>query len=187
MVDQRSSSFTPTGVRFAARWHQRCWRWRSTPDSALDVVLVNVDNPRWLDLTDRYDVNGISQLNLFNCRWRSPWTLHSACRKPKELNALASSLLDDPLPVLASSTSAIGSRRTSATPRDGNASVANAGPMRPWISRHDLPLVTLTAPMDSLRGRSDRRHAEPSAMRLRRHASGLQRRIRRRRPGQLAG
>ena len=24
--------------------------------SALDVVLVNIDNPRWLDLTDRHDV-----------------------------------------------------------------------------------------------------------------------------------
>ena len=29
------------------------------------VVVVGIDDPRWLDLTDRYDVTGIPQLNLF--------------------------------------------------------------------------------------------------------------------------
>ena len=28
----------------------------------LDIVMVNVDNPRWQDLVDRYDVNGIPSL-----------------------------------------------------------------------------------------------------------------------------
>ena len=32
----------------------------------MDVVLVNIDNQRWLDLIDRYDVTGIPQLNLFS-------------------------------------------------------------------------------------------------------------------------
>ena len=32
----------------------------------LDVVLLNVDNPRWQPEIDRYEVNGIPQLELFN-------------------------------------------------------------------------------------------------------------------------
>ena len=54
----------PTPIEFYADWCQAC-RWSGTPSleqstrDRLDVVLVNVDNPRWLDLVDRYEVNGI--------------------------------------------------------------------------------------------------------------------------------
>ncbi len=32
----------------------------------INVVLLNVDNDQWLDLIDKYEVNGIPQLNLFD-------------------------------------------------------------------------------------------------------------------------
>ena len=69
--------------------------------SDLDVVLVNIDNPRWLDLTDRYDVTGIPQLNLFSAdgtmRGRS-----LGARSETELNSIANALIDgSPLPALA--------------------------------------------------------------------------------------
>ena len=63
----------PTLIEFYADWCQVCREMapamleleRST-QNRLDVVLVNVDNPRWQDLVNRYDVNGIPQLNLFS-------------------------------------------------------------------------------------------------------------------------
>jgi len=98
----------PTVLEFYADWCEVCremapamLEMERQHGSALDVVLVNIDNPRWLDLTDRYDVTGIPQLNLFaadgSMRGRS-----LGGRKADELNAIASSLLDgSPLPVLA--------------------------------------------------------------------------------------
>ena len=63
----------PTLIEFYADWCQACREMapamsleQSTQDR-LDVV-VNVDNPRWLDLVDRYEVNGIPRLNLFGGR-----------------------------------------------------------------------------------------------------------------------
>jgi thiol:disulfide interchange protein len=63
----------PTLIEFYADWCQVCREMapamleleRST-QNRLDVVLVNVDNPRWQDLVNRYEVNGIPQLNLFS-------------------------------------------------------------------------------------------------------------------------
>jgi thiol:disulfide interchange protein len=63
----------PTMIEFYADWCQVCREMapamleleRST-QNRLDVVLVNVDNPRWQDLVNRYEVNGIPQLNLFS-------------------------------------------------------------------------------------------------------------------------
>ena len=56
----------PTLIEFYADWCQVCREMapamleleRST-QNRLDVVLVNVDNPRWQDLVNRYEVNGI--------------------------------------------------------------------------------------------------------------------------------
>ena len=63
----------PTLIEFYADWCQVCREMAPSmldlekqSRDQLDVVLVNVDNPRWQDLVDRYDVNGIPQLNLFN-------------------------------------------------------------------------------------------------------------------------
>ena len=56
----------PTLMEFYADWCQVCREMAPSMldlekklRDRLDVVLVNVDNPRWQDLVDRYDVNGI--------------------------------------------------------------------------------------------------------------------------------
>ena len=56
----------PTLIEFYADWCQVCREMAPSmldlemrSRDRLDVVLVNVDNPRWQDLVDRYDVNGI--------------------------------------------------------------------------------------------------------------------------------
>jgi thioredoxin-like negative regulator of GroEL len=70
---------------------------RST-QNRLDVVLVNVDNPRWQDLVNRYEVNGIPQLNLFSADGQ-PRGKSIGLRKPDELTALSAALINDqPLP-----------------------------------------------------------------------------------------
>ena len=63
----------PTVIEFYADWCQACREMapallateRETA-TQLDVVLVNVDNPRWQELIERYKVNGIPQLNFFD-------------------------------------------------------------------------------------------------------------------------
>ena len=67
------SNGRPTMIEFYADWCSACREMAPTmlaveqrTEKKLNIVLVNVDNPRWQDLIDRYDVNGIPQLNLFN-------------------------------------------------------------------------------------------------------------------------
>ena len=97
----------PTMIEFYADWCQACREMapamlsleQSTRDR-LDVVLVNVDNPRWLDLVDRYEVNGIPQLNLFAADGQ-PRGHSIGVRTPQELKALGDALINDnPVPAL---------------------------------------------------------------------------------------
>ena len=70
----------PPLMEFYADWCQVCremapamlklWR-QANCAIASNVVMVNVDNPRWQDLVDRYEVNGIPQLNLFSAEGHS--------------------------------------------------------------------------------------------------------------------
>lgn len=74
----------------------------------LDIVLVNIDNPRWLDLVDLYGVTGIPQLNLFNSdgvmRGRS-----IGAKTIEQLESLVVALIEDkPLPQI----SGVGSTST---------------------------------------------------------------------------
>ena len=97
----------PTILEFYADWCEVCrdmapamLEMEKRHSADLDVVLVNIDNPRWLDLTDRYDVSGIPQLNLFSAdgsmRGRS-----LGGRSATELDAIAKALVADrPLPTL---------------------------------------------------------------------------------------
>ena len=97
----------PTLIEFYADWCQVCREMapsmlelEKTSRDRLDVVLVNVDNPRWQDLVDRYDVNGIPQLNLFNAEGE-PRGRSLGLRSAEELQLLSSALLEDqPLPAL---------------------------------------------------------------------------------------
>jgi hypothetical protein len=68
---------------------------------ALDVVLLNVDNPRWQPQLERYAVNGIPQLEFFNASGEAVGRAIGA-RRPEELKNLTTALLaEQPLPVLA--------------------------------------------------------------------------------------
>ena len=67
------SNGKPTIFEFYADWCEACKE--MAPDmlnlkkenaGKLDIVLLNVDNSRWSDLIDRYDVNGIPKLAFFN-------------------------------------------------------------------------------------------------------------------------
>ena len=97
----------PTLIEFYADWCQVCREMAPSmlalerrSRERLDVVLVNVDNPRWQDLVDRYDVNGIPQLNLFNAEGE-PKGRSLGLRSPEELQQLSTALLENqPLPAL---------------------------------------------------------------------------------------
>ena len=101
------SNGRPTVIEFYADWCQACREMapamlelETSTRNQLDVVLVNVDNPRWQDLIDRYDVNGIPQLDFFGAdgavRGRS-----IGVRQPKELQSIGDALIrDEPLPAL---------------------------------------------------------------------------------------
>ena len=89
----------PTVIEFYADWCQACRSMapamlslEQATQGQLDVVLVNVDNPRWQDLIDRFDVNGIPQLDLFdaegNARGRS-----IGVREADDLQAIGTALI----------------------------------------------------------------------------------------------
>jgi thiol:disulfide interchange protein len=98
----------PTLVEFYADWCEACRamapameRIERQRHDQLDVVLLNVDNPRWQPELERYDVNGIPQLEFFDAAGGSVGRSIGA-RSGAELDALTTALIDgDPLPRLA--------------------------------------------------------------------------------------
>tara|TARA_B100001250_G_scaffold349206_1_gene320269 strand:- start:245 stop:817 length:573 start_codon:yes stop_codon:yes gene_type:complete len=63
----------PTVFEFYADWCEACRE--MAPDmvaaeklnsNKIDIVLLNIDNSRWFDLIDKYDVNGIPKLTFFD-------------------------------------------------------------------------------------------------------------------------
>ena len=63
----------PTIIEFYADWCKVCQEMAPSMLSLkekykedVDIILLNVDNPKWLDLVEKYEVNGIPQLNLFD-------------------------------------------------------------------------------------------------------------------------
>jgi thiol-disulfide isomerase/thioredoxin len=97
----------PTVVEFYADWCEACRAMAPAMDrleqqhrGALDVVLLNVDNPRWQAELERYDVNGIPQLELFDGQGIAVGRSIGA-RSAAELESLLAALLaDQPLPAL---------------------------------------------------------------------------------------
>jgi thiol-disulfide isomerase/thioredoxin len=125
------SNGRPTIFEFYADWCQVCREMapamldleRST-ENKLNIVLVNVDNPRWMDLVDRYDVNGIPQLNLFAADGQ-PRGRSIGLRQPEELQAISQALiLNQPLPTLRG----VGPVSTLPEEKAESKSVANAAP-----------------------------------------------------------
>jgi thiol:disulfide interchange protein len=98
----------PTLVEFYADWCEACRAMAPAMETIeqqhhgeLDVVLLNVDNPRWQPEIDRYEVNGIPQLELFNASGTAIGRALGARSKP-ELEALTTALIaETPLPQLA--------------------------------------------------------------------------------------
>jgi thiol-disulfide isomerase/thioredoxin len=98
----------PTILEFYADWCESCRAMAPAMEAVesqnrgkLNVVLLNVDNPRWGPELDRYEVNGIPQLELFN-RQGKPIGRSLGLRSPAELAAITIALIDDkPLPRLA--------------------------------------------------------------------------------------
>jgi len=97
----------PTLVEFYADWCEACRAMAPAMEAieqrrrgSLDVVLLNVDNPRWQPELDRYAVNGIPQLELFDAGGLSVGRSIGA-RRPEELEALTTALVEGrPLPQL---------------------------------------------------------------------------------------
>jgi len=98
----------PTLVEFYADWCEACRsmapameRIERQQRGRMDVVLLNVDNPRWQPELERYDVNGIPQLEFFDAAGSSVGRSIGA-RSGPEIEALTTSLVDGtPLPRLA--------------------------------------------------------------------------------------
>ena len=98
----------PTIVEFYADWCEACRAMAPAMESLerqhrgeMDVVLLNVDNPRWQAEVERYEVNGIPQLELFDGQGQ-PVGRSLGARRAQELAALTNALLSgDPLPALA--------------------------------------------------------------------------------------
>jgi thiol:disulfide interchange protein len=99
---------TPTLVEFYADWCEACRAMAPGMDAMerrhhgqLDVVLLNVDNPRWQPQVDRFGVNGIPHLEFFNGRGE-PLGQAIGARSEAELELLGSALVaGEPLPALA--------------------------------------------------------------------------------------
>ena len=90
----------PTVVEFYADWCEACRsmapameRIERQQRGQMDVVLLNVDNPRWQPQMERYDVNGIPQLEFFDATGAAVGRSIGA-RSGAELDALSSALVD---------------------------------------------------------------------------------------------
>jgi thiol-disulfide isomerase/thioredoxin len=119
----------PTLVEFYADWCEACRAMAPAMDrleqqhrGELDVVLLNVENPRWQAEVERFEVNGIPQLELFDAAGQ-PVGRSIGARSAGELEALSSALLQgEPLPQLP------GVGATSLLPASVPAAAAQAGP-----------------------------------------------------------
>lgn len=99
------SNGRPTIIEFYADWCEACREMAPTmlemekrTENQLNIVLVNVDNPTWQDLIDRYEVHGIPQLNLFDNNGK-PLGRSLGVRTPEQLKQITDALIQDqPLP-----------------------------------------------------------------------------------------
>ena len=95
------SNGKPTVFEFYADWCEACKE--MAPDmfdaeklnsNKIDIVLLNVDNSRWFDLIDKYDVNGIPKLTFFDDKGEFKG-FSLGVRKYCELNEIFNPLIDN--------------------------------------------------------------------------------------------
>jgi len=95
------SNGKPTVFEFYADWCEACKE--MAPDmlnaeklnsNKIDIVLLNVDNSRWFDLIDKYDVNGIPQLTFFDDKGEFKG-FSLGVRKYDELNEIFLALINN--------------------------------------------------------------------------------------------
>ncbi|MEB3169531.1 MAG: thioredoxin domain-containing protein [Synechococcaceae cyanobacterium] len=131
-LQEALGSGRPTLVEFYADWCEACRAMAPAMETldrqrrgALNVVLLNVDNPRWQAELERYDVDGIPQLELFDASGSEVGRSLGA-RSAAELEALITALVEaKPLPRLAG-VGAISA--LNAAPQAVDGSGASAGP-----------------------------------------------------------
>ena len=104
-LDEALGNGRPTLVEFYADWCEVCHQMeptmthlKQTHRGALDLVLLNVENPLWRQELDQFQVRGIPTLLFYGpdggVRGRSIGLL-----QPEQLDAMVTALLrDDPLP-----------------------------------------------------------------------------------------
>ena len=73
LPEKALSNGKPSVFEFYADWCEACKEMapdmielKKQTSNKVDVVLLNVDNPRWVDLINKYDVNGIPKLTFFD-------------------------------------------------------------------------------------------------------------------------
>jgi len=95
------SNGKPTVFEFYADWCEACKEMapdmievKKQTSNKVDVVLLNVDNSRWLDLIDKYDVNGIPQLTFFDDKGEFKG-FSLGVRKYSELNEIFNALINN--------------------------------------------------------------------------------------------
>ena len=95
------SNGKPTVFEFYADWCEACKEMapdmidaKKQNDNKVDIVLLNVDNSRWIDLIEKYDVNGIPKLIFFDDKGvMKGYSL--GVRKYNELNEIFISLINN--------------------------------------------------------------------------------------------
>ena len=95
------SNGKPTVFEFYADWCEACKEMapdmidaKKQNDDKVDIVLLNVDNSRWIDLIEQYDVNGIPKLIFFDDKGvMKGFSL--GVRKYNELNEIFISLINN--------------------------------------------------------------------------------------------
>ena len=101
LPEQALSNGRPTVFEFYADWCEACKEMAPDMNNAkiensneIDVVLLNVDNSRWNDLIDKYNVNGIPQLSFFDDNGQFKGSA-LGLRKYSELNQIFLALINN--------------------------------------------------------------------------------------------
>ena len=101
LPEKALSNGRPTVFEFYADWCEACKEMapdmieiKKQTSNKVDVVLLNVDTSRWIDLIDKYDVNGIPKLTFFDDKGEFKG-FSIGVRKYNELNQIFIALINN--------------------------------------------------------------------------------------------